>query len=257
MSSSASLVSSLRMRTGVSILECKKALDEAGDDEEKAIEILRKRGLSQAAKKAARDQFEGLVFLAQKEGKAALVLLKCETDFVARADDFRALGEELASLLLTKGTQEVTARADAALPAIVQKLGENISIGAMETVEAPVLGVYLHTNRKIGVLVGLSGGSAETAKDVAMHAAAMNPRVVAPTDVTADLVEKEKEVWREQLKKEGKPEQIWDKIMGGKEKKFREEHALLSQPFVKDPSMTVQKFIGDAKVQKYVRLAVK
>ncbi|MEI8230273.1 MAG: translation elongation factor Ts [Candidatus Peregrinibacteria bacterium] len=252
----ASAVQSLRQRTGVSILECKKALEEAQGNEEKAIEFLRKRGIAQAAKKAARDQFEGSIFLMQEGSKASIILLKCETDFVARDDNFRKGGTELAQTLLTKGEAAATSFAEEVVPVLVQKLGENISVTEMHLIEGAIVGSYLHSNSKIGVVIALEGGTLDKARDVAMHAAAMSPAYVRPEEVTQEKVEKEKEIWREQLKKEGKPEAIFDKIMIGKEKKFREENALLKQPFVKDPSMTVEQYLADAKVTAYVRLAI-
>ena len=253
---SASAVASLRARTGVSILACKEALVEAEGDEEKAIDILRKRGIAQAAKKAARDQSEGLVFIAEGSGKASLVFLRCETDFVARDENFRKAGAEIAADLLAGGAARAEEKAASLIPALVQKLWENISVGEMHCIEGGTLGAYLHTNAKIGVLIALNGGTVTAARDCAMHAAAMSPRYVAPGDVAADSVEKEKEIWREQLKKEGKPEAIWDKIMLGKEKKFRDENALLKQPFVKDPQKTVEQYLAPATVTQYVRVSV-
>lgn len=249
-------VSSLRQRTGVPMLECKKALEEANGNEELAIEILRKRGIAQAAKKATRDQFEGLVFLAQESGKVAFVLLKCETDFVARHENFRAAGQSLVDALLKDDEAALRSLAEKMTPALVQKFGENITLGEFHLLTGQTIGTYLHTNSKIGVGIVLESGTVETARDVAMHAAAMGPAYIRPEEVSAEKVEKEKEIWREQLKKEGKPEAIFDKIMIGKEKKFREENALLKQPFVKDPGKTVEQFLGSAKVVKYVRLAV-
>jgi elongation factor Ts len=260
---SASAVSSLRARTGVSILACKEALEEAHGDEEKAIEILRKRGIAQAAKKAAREQSEGLVFLEETEGKAGVVLIRCETDFVARDDSFQVVGKALVAELMANGESAAKAMADTKLPELVQKLGENISLGEAKVVEAPIVGTYLHTNQKIGVLIGLdpSAGSGqedqkEKARDAAMHAAAMNPLYARAEEVTEETLSKEREIWREQLKKDGKPEAMFDKIMIGKEKKFREENALLTQPFVKDGSMTVEKYLGSAKLTAYVRVSV-
>jgi elongation factor Ts len=238
------------------MLECKKALEEAQGNEDQAIEILRKRGIAQAAKKAARDQFEGSIFLAQDMGKAALLLLKCETDFVSRDSNFRKAGEELVQTLLGKGDAAAKALAEQVVPALIQKLGENISVGEMRLVTGQTIGTYLHTNAKIGVIISLEGGSVDAARDVAMHAAAMNPGYVRPEEVSPERVEKEKEIWREQLRKEGKPEAMLDKIMSGKEKKFREENALLKQPFVKDPTKSVEQFLAGAKVASYVRLAV-
>ena len=142
------------------------------------------------------------------------------------------------------------------MPELVNKLGENIGLVEMRVIEGAVLGTYVHSNAKIGVIVALATGAEDAAKDAAMHAAAMNPQVVSPEEVKAEAVEKEKAIWREQLKKEGKPEAIWDKIMLGKEKKFREESALLRQPFAKDPSKTVEQHLAGAKVTAYVRLSV-
>jgi len=253
---SASAVSSLRTRTGVSILQCKKALEEAGGDEEKAIEILRKSGEAQAVKRAEKDQTEGVIAIAQEGSKAAVLMLQCETDFVARNEEFQAIAQQFADLLLAKGEDALKSEAESRMPEIIQKLGENISLGTFQIVEAPVLGYYVHNNKKIGVIVGLSAGEDSVAKDVAMHAAAMNPQYRTPDDVPAEDIEKEKEIWKEQLKQEGKPEEILDKIMMGKEKKFKEENSLLTQEFVKDPGKTVQAIIGDAEILAYMRLAV-
>jgi elongation factor Ts len=238
------------------MLACKDALDEAGGNEDKAIEILRKKGEAQAVKKAGREQNEGAVFAISAGGKAAMVLLRCETDFVARNSDFRSMGEGLVKTLLEKGESETKNRAQGLVPEYVQKLGENISLTEMEIAEAKTLGTYVHTNSKIGVIIGMEGGTEELAHDIAMHAAAMRPSVISPDDVPAESVEKEKEIWREQLKKEGKPEAIWDKIMMGKEKKFREESALLTQPFAKDQNKKVKDILGGAKITAYARLAV-
>ena len=252
----AQAVQSLRARTGVSILACKQALEEAGGNEEKAIEILRKRGIAQAVKKADRDQTEGAIFIESAAGKAAIVLLKCETDFVARDAGFRALGQELAKELLNKGSDAAKKLGEEKIPDAVNKLGENVSVGESILVDAPVIGTYVHSNSKIGVIIGLDKGSADAAKDVAMHAAAMNPLYTTPEEVPESAVSKEKEIWKDQLAKEGKPAQIMEKIMMGKEKKFREENALIKQPFVKDSSKSVEQYLGGAKVTSYMRVAI-
>jgi elongation factor Ts len=126
----------------------------------------------------------------------------------------------------------------------------------VEVAEGATVGTYVHTNGKIGTIIVLDGGTEDAAKDVAMHAAAMAPEVISPDEVQAEAVEKEKEIWREQLKKEGKPEEMWEKIMMGKEKKFREESALMKQPFVKDSSMSIEKFLNGAGIVTYVRIAI-
>jgi elongation factor Ts len=239
------------------MMAVKEALEEAGGDEEKAIEILRKRGLAQAVKKSARDQTEGAVFIAASGNRAALLELKCETDFVARSDDFLALGQELTAILLEHGSEHVRGKAEEKVPSLVQKLGENIGVGDLHEVEAPSIGSYVHSNRKIGVVIGLDAeGKNDVAKDIAMHAAAMSPQYKTPEDVPPHAIEKEKEIWREQLSKEGKPAQIHDKIMIGKEKKFREEQSLTKQAFVKDPSKSVEQLLGGSKVVSYVRVSI-
>ena len=251
----ASAVASLRARTGVSILQCQKALEEAGGDEEKAIEILRSKGEAQAVKKADREQGEGYIFSASDGGKVAMVLVKCETDFVSRGDDFQAFGNELAKLALNEGEDAVRGAKEKFNEA-VQKMGENITLGDVNVVEGETIGCYVHTNGKIGVIVSLKGGSVELARYVAMHAAAMNPLYISPDDVPEDVIKREEVVWKEQLKAEGKPEEIMDKILIGKEKKFREENALLKQEFVKNPEQTIEQYLGDASIDSYLRVSV-
>ena len=253
---SAENVAKLRARTGAGILDAKSALEEAKGNEEMAIEILRKKGKAQAVKKGDRVQTQGAIFVASTPSKAALVLVKCETDFVARSDRFLAFGQDLADHLLAKGPESFAAYSAEKVPAAVLELGENISVGETTISEAPVIGTYVHSNRKIGVVVGLDGGTQAHAQDVAMHGAAMSPQHVRPTDVPADVVAKEKEIWKDQMKDDKKPAEIKDKIMAGKEKKFREENALLTQPFVKDQSKTVEQMLGKAVVKEYLRVAI-
>jgi len=246
-------IKSLRDRTGVSITACKAALDEAGGDEEKAIDFLRKKGEAKAADKADRSTAHSFVAVVSEGGKAAIVELRCETDFVAKDQSFMDLGNELAKKVLHG---EITSP-DAEIPelsAAMMRLGEKIQIENMAVVEGEVLGSYTHSN-KIGVLVALNGGNEELAKDVAMHAAATNPRVMSPDEVPTELVEKEYEIWREQLANEGKPAEIMEKILMGKEKKFREENALLKQAFVKNPDMTIEQLLQaqGATLVKFVR----
>ena len=249
-------VAELRARTGAGILAAKNALDEANGDTDKAIEILRKKGQAQAVKKADREQHEGGIFIATSAKKAALVFVKCETDFVARSEPFTTLGQTLAQTLHDKGQSGLDAYAKDKVPAAVLELGENVSVGETKVVEAGVIGSYVHSNRKIGVVVGLDGGTSAQATDVAMHAAAMNPTYVKPEEVSSESVAKERDIWKDQLAKEKKPAEIMEKIMIGKEKKFREENALVTQTFVKDQTMTVGKMLGAANVTAYVRVAV-
>lgn len=252
---SAKAVMDLRNKTGVSMMAVKKALVEAGGDEDKAIEILRKRGETKSSEKADRAASEGVVAMAIKGNKACLSSVHCETDFVARNEDFVKLAQTIADRFLEKGDAAQAENEKAAQDA-VNTLGENIQLGQHVMIEAPVIGGYIHTNRKIGVLVGLSHGTEEKARDVAMHAAAMSPAVKHPHDISMEMVTKEREIWVEQLKAEGKPENIVENILKGKEKKFREEGALSSQVFVKDNSITVGQYLDGSELVEYVRLKI-
>lgn len=256
MSISMASVSSLRQRTGVSISACKEALDEADGDEEKAIEILRKRGIAQAAKKAARDQGEGRVFVEYTDTKAAMLLLGCETDFVARDEGFLTLGSALVHMLFVDGFHKMEEEVGRKIPDMIQKLGENISIIKSHLIEDPVVGTYVHSNGRIGVIIGLDAGISLMAHDIAMHAAAMNPIVISPEDIPEETLSREKEIWKEQLLAEKKTPQIIEKIMHGKEKKFRSEHALLKQEFVKEPGKKIEEYLGSIHIKHYVRLEI-
>lgn len=253
---SAQAVFALRAKTGVSILQCKKALEEANGDESLAIDILRSKGEAQAVKKADRAQGEGYIFGSVSSGKGALLTLLCETDFVARNTDFQALGQKLVERVLSSDADTVKNSSNEDLHAAIQQLGENITIGSVEVVEGTTIGSYIHTNGKVAVLIALNGGTTEIARDTAMHAAAMRPEFTSPDEVSQAVIDKEKEIWTEQLKAEGKSEEIMSKIMIGKEKKFREENALLTQNFVKNPDQTIAAFIGDAKIVGYKLMTV-
>lgn len=256
MAVTAEQVSQLRARTGVGILDAKNALDEANGNEEAAIDILRKKGKAQAVKKAGREQSEGIIFVASTEKKAAIVVIKCETDFVSRSDVFQKFGKGLAAKLLAEGKSAFDAYAAEKVPAAVLELGENISLGDTKLVEAPIVGSYVHLTGKIGVVVGLKEGTKEQAADAAMHGAAMNPQYIRSSEVPPEAISKEREIWKGQMKDDKKPPEIQEKILQGKERKFREENALLSQPFVKDTSKTVEKMLGGDTVTEYVRLAL-
>ena len=249
-------VKELREATGVSMMACKKALDEADGDYDKAVDILRKKGEAKAAERTGRETVHGVISIKSKDGKAAVVQLASETDFVAKGDDFLALADLLADKLL-KGEIKPEDRDIPEVKDAVLKMGENINIADMALVEGKTMGDYVHTNKKIGVVVSLSDGTPELAKDIAMHIAATNPSVISPDEVPEELVTKEKEIWADQLKAEGKPAEIIDKIMMGKEKKFREENALLKQAFVKDPEKTIEKMLEEASsaIDSFVRFA--
>lgn len=248
-------IKKLRDSTGVSMTACKKALEDANGDFEGAIDVLRKKGEAKAADRIDRSTNQGVVAVANSDGKVAMVQLECETDFVSRSDDFVNMANEIAGKVL-KGEVSVEDREFPEIKDFMLKVGENIKIGGIAFSDAPVVGVYIHSNKKIGVMIALEGGSEELAKDIAMHAAATNPKVVSPDEVSQALVDKEKEIWADQLKQEGKPAEIVEKIMIGKEKKFREENALVKQMFVKDPEKSIEQILGDAKITKFVRFGI-
>lgn len=253
MAISAQMVKELRDRTGVAMMACKKALEEANGDMDAAIEILRKRGASKAADKADRSTSEGSIAISGR----AMVKLLCETDFVGKNENFVALSQDLADKADSDGADGAKSHFEDVKTDKIQEIGENIVLDAVETIEGgSTVAGYVHSNGKIGVLVALDGGTEEQAKDVAMHAAAMDPLVANPEDVSQDLIDKEMEIAKAQLLEEGKPENIIDNILAGKTKKFCAERALSSQAFVKDPSMTVQEYLGDAKLVGFVRAAI-
>jgi len=253
---SAKVVMDLRAKTGVSMMACKKALVEAGGDEVKAIEILRKSGEAKALSKAERDTTEGVVFADIRGNKGVLVELRCETDFVARNEDFVATAKAIAEAAHTGGVAAAEATADEAIKAAVVKLGENIQLGGVKMIEGDSLGFYIHANNKTGAIVAMTSGNEQLGRDLSMQAVAAHPEVVNPEDVDSALVESEMAIEKEKLLKEGKPEQILEKILEGKVRKFREERAMLTQDFIKDPSKKVRDVLGGATVTGFVKFAI-
>lgn len=255
MSITAEQVNALRQRTGISMMECKKALTDSAGDEEKAIEILRKKGAAKAAEKADRVTKQGVVVVKTGQDKAVLVKLLCETDFVAKNEDFHKIARDAAEKAMKEGAEAAKAAAEQPIKDLFTKLGENMAI-EIKVMEGEGIGDYLHTNGKIGTLVRLKTPDPEKARDVAMQVAAMNPAVIHPEDVSDAEVAKEKEIWKEQVKKEGKPEAIIDKILMGKEKKYREESALMKQSFVKDGEKTIEQYLEGNSVIEFQRMAI-
>jgi len=260
---SASMVKELRERTGLGMMECKKALVEAGGDIDKAIDDLRKSSGMKAAKKAGRIAAEGIVAIkvADDNSYGVMVEVNSETDFVARDDGFLAFVNQVVEKAFSEKQTDVSALAasmEDARQALVQKIGENINVRRVELIEAPVVGAYVHSNNRIAVLVSLTAGDAEVAKDVAMHVAAVNPQVVKPEDMPEEVVAKEKEIFVAQARESGKPEEIIEKMISGRINKFLSESSLVNQPFVKDPEIKVGKLVKDAggDVQSFVRFEV-
>lgn len=243
-------ISDLREKTGAGIGDCKAALEEAGGDIEKAVEVLRKKGEIKAAKKSDRATKEGVIAIATAENKLAAVGLACETDFVSRTDDFGNTVKNFAAKLLeTADAEEFKNWADATIKnELTVKIGENMQLGSCRVFNGSIIGSYLHSNKKVAAFVVLEGGSKELADDIAMHIAAMSPKYLDPSAVPAKILEKEKEIYREQLKTENKPEAIWDKIIEGKLNKFYEENCLLNQIFIKDDTKKINDLLGGAKI---------
>ncbi|MFT6852089.1 MAG: elongation factor Ts [Cyclobacteriaceae bacterium] len=257
MAISAKEVNQLRQMTGAGMMDCKKALVEADGDFEKAIELLRKKGQKVSASRADRETTEGVVFAKTSDDltRGVMIAFTCETDFVAKNDDFIALGSQIADKVFTENPADIAALNSIKLgdltigEKIIEatgKIGEKLAITAYESMEGEAIVPYIHSNKKLGVLVSLKniGGNAEDAgKDVAMQIAAMNPIAVDKDGVDASLIEKEVEIGKEQARQEGKPEQIIEKIAMGKLQKFFKENTLLSQTFVKDNSMTIALYL--------------
>jgi elongation factor Ts len=255
----ASMVMELRSRTGLGMMECKKALQESGGELSKAEELLRIRSGAKASKAADRIAAEGVVgaFVSADGRTGAMVELNCETDFVARNADFTAFARNLAQLVAERNPPDVQALAalpldggtvESARQALVQKLGENVSIRRFVRRTAKGrLAQYLHGGGRIGVTVAYDGGDEQTGKDIAMHVAAsvaqVRPICVSRDQVPKDLVERERAIYAAQAAETGKPPEIVAKMVEGKVNRFLSEVTLLGQPFVKDPEQSVEKYL--------------
>ena len=271
MAITAALVKELRERTGAGMMECKKALVETNGDIDVAIEHMRKSGLAKADKKAGRIAAEGLVVIkASADGKkAAIVEVNSETDFVAKGDEFINFANDIAERVLASNPADLDALMAAPLKDggasveearknLIAKLGENMSVRRFQLVETSgLVASYMHGTR-IGVLIEMQGGDDNLGKDLAMHIAASRPVCVDETEVSADLIAKEKEIFSAQAAESGKPADIIEKMVDGRIKKFLKEITLLGQPFVKDPDQTVEKLLktAGAKVVRFIRFEV-
>ena len=268
-------ISELRARTGAGIGDCKKALEEAGGDLAKAAEILRAKGIAKAEKRAGRTASQGLIGLELRDGGGAMVELNSETDFVARNDQFKALLKGLvahAAQHAPLGVSELSEGGYLAAAYDDSTVGETVKTASGKTGEAialrrvarfapaqGVVGRYLHHNEQVGVLVELEGATGEAAQalanEVALHVASADPIAVAPSDIPAEVIERERRIAEEQVAAEGKPENIRAKIVEGKLKKFAQERALLEQPFIKDDSRSVGQLVAAVPGARVVRFA--
>ena len=268
MSITASMVKELRERTGAGMMECKKALVESNGDLDAAAEALRKSGQAKADKKAGRVAADGRVVINKDGGKAVIVEVNSETDFVAKDENFVAFAESIAAAALASGETDVVALAEKdsgdgrlveqARTDLIQKVGENISVRRAQIVEVDgPIGTYTHGAR-IGAIVALEGGDEELARDIAMHVAAINPTCIDESGVPAEMLEREKRIFSEQAAESGKPPEIVEKMVTGRVAKFLKEITLVGQPFVKDPDVSVGKLLkgADASVVSFVRFEV-
>ena len=266
MAVTAALVKELRERTGAGMLDCKKALVETDGDIEQAIENMRKSGQAKAAKKAGRIAADGVILTSVSGNRATMLEINSETDFVARDEGFLAFGKKVLEVAAKNNINDIDVLNAAELDgstvqevrdALVAKIGENISPRRVINVEGDNLGAYVHGGR-IGVIAILNGGEEELAKDIAMHVAAANPQFVNPSDVPAEVVEKEKEIQVEIAVKEGKPAEIAEKMVVGRMKKFTGEISLTGQAFIKDPKVSVAELLksNGADVINFVRFEV-
>ena len=270
MAITAALVKELRERTGAGMMECKKFLTETDGDIEVAIETMRKAGMAKADKKAGRVAAEGLATIkSSDDNKTAIILeVNSETDFVTKGDDFKEFVSSIADCVLANKPADVEALSTLALASgttvedrrkeLIAKIGENMSVRRFDIIDnADAVGIYQHGER-IAVIVELEGGDAELGKDIAMHIAASKPACVAEADVDVATLDKEREIFSAQAAESGKPENIIEKMVDGRIKKFLKEVTLLGQPFVKDPDQTVEQLLkaNNASVKRFVRFEV-
>lgn len=262
-------IKKLREKTGAGIVDCKKALEEAGGDMEKAVEILRKKGIAKAAKREDREAKEGVIKIGTNDANTEgyIVEINAETDFVARNERFQQFAdkvfelikankpadrEELMNLPMDGGTVQEN------LNNLSGVIGEKLDIRRCDIIAvAGSIAAYSHMAGRIGVLAAIDkAGEAELARDIALQIAASDPKYIYPEDVPAEEIEKEKEIYREQLLKEGKPEQMIDKILAGKINKYFEEVCLTKQEYIKDDKKKVENILGDARVEKFIRYSL-
>ena len=270
MAITASMVKELRETTGAGMMDAKKALTETNGDFEAAIDWLRTKGLAKAAKKSSRVAAEGLVAVSISDGKGVAVEVNSETDFVAKNSDFQEMVKAIANAALDVSNTDQLAEASIngkkvsdTLTDNIAKIGENMTLRRMEAIEAERVVAYVHNSAaqdmgQIGVLVAINGENTEFARQVAMHVAAANPQALSSAELDQSVVEREKNILTEQARESGKPEQVIEKMIQGRMKKFLAEVTLLGQDFVINPDLTVEAAAREAGVEivSYVRMAV-
>ena len=242
------LIRELRDATGISVMQCKRALEEAEGNMEKALAILKKTSSDIALKKRDRNTKDGRVAIREDNNKSVLLALLCETDFVSKNEDFISLLDNLADIALKNGIEKMKAGAKEMIDLIIQKTGENIQLGDCFLVEGTVLGNYIHNNKK-AVIVSLEGGNQELAKDIAMHVTAMKPEYISKNDITPEIKKTISEIFEREVAKVDKPEEIKKKMLEGKIATYFKEKTLLDQPFIKNPEETIGQILEKAQAK--------
>jgi elongation factor Ts len=266
---SAGMVKELRERTGLGMMDCKKALADADGDMDKAIEDLRKASGLKAAKKASRVAAEGIVMtqVAEDGNYGTIIEINSETDFVARDDNFLAFSKDVLNVAFANSDADVDSLLKSGVgelrEKLVQKIGENVNVRRVDRLQFDnadqgIVESYVHSNNRIAVLISLKGGDEALARDIAMHIAAVNPMVVRSEDVPEEILAKESEIYSAQARESGKPEEIIEKMISGRLRKFISEVSLLEQPFVKDPEIKISALLKEsgADIVKFVRYEV-
>ncbi len=261
----ASQVKELRDMTGVAMMECKKALVECDGDIEKALDLLRSNSALKAEKKAARVAADGVLRVFVGDEYSTLIEINSETDFAAKDENFIKFADDVQLYISKNRLSDVADLNESDIEdkrkTLVQTIGENIQLRRLETVNHSsemYAGSYLHSDSKLGAIVVLSGGDESLARDIAMHVAAFNPLCLSESDIDPQILEREKSIYMAQAEESGKPQEIMEKMIEGKLKRFLSEVSLLSQNFVKDPEVTIQNLLdsSNAKIESYVRLKV-
>ncbi len=261
MAITAAQVKELRERTGIGMMECKKALTETNGDMDLAIDELRKKGLAKAAKKADRETTEGGIKIITEGGKASILSIACETDFLANSDKFKAMLTQICEFLSANGESSKEAAQEIINRDHALELGENLQIIEYKIVEGDLAASYVHSNGKVAALIiAKAWTDAEKTKQIAMHVTASNPEYLSADDISDEVVEKEKAIQLEIMKNDekmgNKPEQVLVKIIEGKMWKFKSEISLLEQPFVMDPNTKVKDFIGADSITAFYRFSI-
>ena len=261
----ASQVKELRDMTGVAMMDCKKALVECEGDIEKALDLLRSNSALKAEKKSSRVAADGILVATVTESYATLVELNSETDFAAKDTNFLSFGEKVKEYISKNKVLDAEAFIESSLEderqTLVQTIGENIQLRRVETLEYSQdmnIGMYLHSDSKLGSIAVTKGGDNDMAKNIAMHVSAFNPLCLSQDDIDQDTLERERAIYQNQAQDSGKPQEIMDKMVEGKVKRFLSEVSLLSQNYVKDPDITVKGYLekDDASIVAFVRLKV-